>query len=76
VCRTNQFRLQPALEEHPVVRHGGDDHPGGPGGGHQRDQVDDALEAVRAVKAGGEHHRQQEREKDLDAGLGDPQLLQ
>jgi hypothetical protein len=59
-----------------VERDRRDDHRGGARGGDQRDDVGVPLEVVRLRETAAERQCQQEREEDLHAGLGDPQLLE
>src|SRR4051794_10474615 len=63
-------------EEDPVVRRRGDQQQRGGAGSQQRGEVQDLLKAGEPRESRGERDRQEKGEKDLHAGLRDPDLLQ
>jgi hypothetical protein len=71
----HQLGPQPPTEHRPVVAHRGDQQRRRHRRQDQGGQVDALLGAAEVGKAGGEGQAQQEGEQDLDAGLGDPELL-
>jgi hypothetical protein len=68
--------LPAEAEQHPVVRHRGDEQGGGGRCRQQGHQVGHLREGVVALEAVRERQRQEEGEQDLHAHLRHPQLLQ
>ena len=76
VGRPHQPRPLPVPEQHPVERHRGRDQPRRDDRPGQDREKRDLLDGVDVLEPLAERQRQQEARQDLDAGLGDPQLLQ